>query len=1082
MDIISEAGSSRSQPVSITSATSSEGGASVRSRLSRTFGRLSGSLRSLFQGRRGSREVSIASDMEGEAVHSDMRRTRSLPLFSRRSSRSSSEHLFQKPVTARSASTCTAIYREPSQRVRQKAAHKTAEAQRNDPQQFQEDAHQHLWDQTTTQYLPTLAAISTFIANQAEGMDYRTDQFPDTEETHFCYACKKLAAIKRRDISNKSEDIKRLVSLLKALIAVEADVQTPDKNGIQPLYYLITSPCFTGFSSTDKYNFHDLLKALMVASGIKDNNADDKSEFTVLMHVIHNNNVKLLELLLERGANPGQSNKSGKNPLFFAIEQGKPRCLDVLIKYEDALGQTKDNGKALLFYAIEKNQTRCADVLLKHNVNPDQWQSHRSTTPLIEAICQNNPSMVSALLDYADVNFPEQENHTTPLMMACVCGYPDIVERLLLAPNILINSVNNRNETALMLAILGRTRKENPISTDALEKIIELLFVYKKQIKTNITSISNKSILYLVLEIEGVNDRERILKRLEQFIGFDLRVGLNSYGMTALAQSVYQCDCEKTRFLLERGFRPHRDRINNQSLLAFAFNHFMECTQWEKKIEPGITAGPVTIGGNSAGDYKRMMELLIKHYADINDPLQIALDKNNHEYVAYFMDSTGRRCIADMQTPDKRQTLLTWAIQRYAAAENDTTRLAYMQRIEKLLNAGANPDLAITDDAVTPLMLACELNLVNVIVGLCPSHVLPYSTRKVADVNKTDRIGNHALLRVSMNITGTQHPERLVTRLVMLGSTIHHYNDNDETALFHAVKNGNLSVAQAILSTDDSTSDQLLEVCQKKNAEGFCILGMLAKKDPSPVEIAIAAVIYRHLGWRDQQRAQPPGLEAALALPATGISTFVEPPRRRDSDATTVPDMSATLPLLDSDANNALLRQCMDLTHDQPMNLRVTNAIIQGASPYHLDQNGETALFHAVKNGNLGAVQAIVSMDDSDHDQFLETIKRPGTHTHLTVHLTAYMPEQSKPLVRKLAALKSENKDKGDSIESMCLKMQLRDEGREIDYVIARHLEKLNRLETRMDQEADKQLEAGQVIATEPLSQLTTEPEEGASM
>jgi ankyrin repeat protein len=134
-------------------------------------------------------------------------------------------------------------------------------------------------------------------------------------------------------------------------------------------------------------------------------------------------------LIKDYGAHPNTANECGLSALFLALQKQELALLDTLLTYPELkLNIEKEpNGKAALHYALE----------LKKHTYPDQQIVKLVTFLLAQG---------------ADCNMPNLEGNT-PLMLACIYRWEEVVELLLQQKTIEVNAKDDLGYSALVYAV-----------------------------------------------------------------------------------------------------------------------------------------------------------------------------------------------------------------------------------------------------------------------------------------------------------------------------------------------------------------------------------------------------------------------------------------------------------------------------------------------------------------------------------------------------------------------------------------------------------------------------------------------------
>ena len=143
---------------------------------------------------------------------------------------------------------------------------------------------------------------------------------------------------------------------LETLLQAETKVNIDIMNQQILLIFFDVNICeiihsYIGFDVAIKDNNIELLKIL-----INKNNVDSTDEYgdTLLYEAVYYNNIDIIKLLLERGANPLFKCRAGNTPLHLAVEYANKKVLDELISnisLEYDLNQVLNNYKSSLIHS-----------------------------------------------------------------------------------------------------------------------------------------------------------------------------------------------------------------------------------------------------------------------------------------------------------------------------------------------------------------------------------------------------------------------------------------------------------------------------------------------------------------------------------------------------------------------------------------------------------------------------------------------------------------------------------------------------------------------------------------------------------
>ncbi len=180
------------------------------------------------------------------------------------------------------------------------------------------------------------------------------------------------------------------------------------------------------------------------------------SAYSSLMIACQNNNLEMVKLLIQFGADVDQRCDSGFTAFDFALNNNNREILMALLISHDELNTSfesiADENTKLLFYATKygrKNIVRYCVEDLNVDVNS---KGENGETPLIIACKKGYDDIVEYLLtNNAKIN-EKMDGGSTALMFACIGGFQDIV-RMLVSCDADVNLVDERANSSLILAV-----------------------------------------------------------------------------------------------------------------------------------------------------------------------------------------------------------------------------------------------------------------------------------------------------------------------------------------------------------------------------------------------------------------------------------------------------------------------------------------------------------------------------------------------------------------------------------------------------------------------------------------------------
>lgn len=165
------------------------------------------------------------------------------------------------------------------------------------------------------------------------------------------------------------------------------------------------------------------------------------------------NNLQLLIILLENGANPDIQNSQGKTPLHLASMQ----LAQLLFQFRANCNLPDYNGNTPLHYACDKftfNSDKKIELIQLYVANGADVNQRNSQgkTPFFVSCDTDNIDIVRFLISeiHVDVNIPDNEGNT-PLHSACSLRNLEIIQILLFETNANTNIRNNNGLTPIEL-------------------------------------------------------------------------------------------------------------------------------------------------------------------------------------------------------------------------------------------------------------------------------------------------------------------------------------------------------------------------------------------------------------------------------------------------------------------------------------------------------------------------------------------------------------------------------------------------------------------------------------------------------
>ncbi|MCP5369897.1 MAG: ankyrin repeat domain-containing protein [Rickettsiaceae bacterium] len=217
---------------------------------------------------------------------------------------------------------------------------------------------------------------------------------------------------------------------------------------------------------------------------LNNRNKDGNTALHIAVSVCTEVNQELVDLLLNKGADPTIKNNGGNTPLHLAAYSGNVEIFKkILIAVEQAEKMTPEHlnsrnkeGNTSLHAAVsartEVNQEvnqELVDLLLNKGADPT-IKNNGGNTPLHLASLCGNKKIVDLLIDKeVDLNIQNTDGNT-PLHLASLLGYKEVVDLLL--NNRADPTIKNKDgNTALHVAVSMRTKVKQGVK----QEIVDLL-------------------------------------------------------------------------------------------------------------------------------------------------------------------------------------------------------------------------------------------------------------------------------------------------------------------------------------------------------------------------------------------------------------------------------------------------------------------------------------------------------------------------------------------------------------------------------------------------------------------------------
>ena len=189
-------------------------------------------------------------------------------------------------------------------------------------------------------------------------------------------------------------------------------------------------------------------------------NAANEEGNTPLFYAIDANNIDVVKLLIENGANINQHNNGGHTSLHWASVKGHKRIVKYLVKRGIDINILNDKKNTSVLIASELGHEDIVKFLVEHDANIN-LQDIDGDTPLLMAARTNHENIVKFLVEHgADINVKNKKGDS-PLICAAKKRNLNLV-RYLINKGADINAKNNEGDSPLMLLIKKKSSNNSP--------------------------------------------------------------------------------------------------------------------------------------------------------------------------------------------------------------------------------------------------------------------------------------------------------------------------------------------------------------------------------------------------------------------------------------------------------------------------------------------------------------------------------------------------------------------------------------------------------------------------------------------
>ena len=201
-------------------------------------------------------------------------------------------------------------------------------------------------------------------------------------------------------------------------------------------------------------------------------NQFDENKLTPLHLAVSKGHAEIVQLLLENRADINiKSGEKGLTPLIYGAIHGKLKIMNILIDFGADMKLTTDSGRNALHYAAGNGHDEIVEFLIENGITIDALD-YQSSSPLHLAAVFGKPSTVQNLISKGANKELQGLNNRTPLLSAVFSGNIETAE-ILLDHGANVNAVDKFNSTAMHFILLFMAEETND-----LQIFVKLLINY----------------------------------------------------------------------------------------------------------------------------------------------------------------------------------------------------------------------------------------------------------------------------------------------------------------------------------------------------------------------------------------------------------------------------------------------------------------------------------------------------------------------------------------------------------------------------------------------------------------------------
>uniref|UniRef100_A0A7N6BIY0 KAP NTPase domain-containing protein n=1 Tax=Anabas testudineus TaxID=64144 RepID=A0A7N6BIY0_ANATE len=316
--------------------------------------------------------------------------------------------------------------------------------------------------------------------------------------------------------------------------------------------------CWSALISAAKEGHLEVVRELLENSAYIEHR--DMGGWTALTWACYKGRVEVAKLLLEQGANPNTTGQFSVYPIIWAAGRGHADIVKLLLQNGAKVNCSDKYGTTPLIWAARKGHFDCVMYLLENGADVDQ-EGANSMTALIVAVKGGYTVVVKELLKRnPNVNMTDKDGNTA-LMIAAKEGYTEIVQDLSQSRpenrekkhphlNILVRTGNYTYYTCVLQSgdtVLIGADGETPLIKATKMRNIEIVELLLDK-GAKVSAVDKKGDTALHIAIRGRS------RRLAELLLRNPKDGRLLYRPNKAGETPYNIDCSHQKSILTQIF------------------------------------------------------------------------------------------------------------------------------------------------------------------------------------------------------------------------------------------------------------------------------------------------------------------------------------------------------------------------------------------------------------------------------------------------------------------------------------------------------------------------------------------------